>query len=364
MAVVSGTVAYLVLVERRVAAFIQDRIGPNRVGPLGLLQPLADGLKFIFKEQIIPFHVDKPLYLMAPAVVLISAMIAFAVIPFGPDDNRVIAPGLDIGVLYLFSVGSLAVYGVILGGWSSNNKYSFFGAMRSSAQLISYEIPLGLSVVGVILLSGSLRLDVVVADQTDPFRWNVVVQPLGFLVFLISAFAESSRLPFDLPECEQELIGGYHTEYSGMKFAMFAMGEYLHLITASFTGVLLFFGGWHLPFMATEQTGFLSGLLMTLILVAKVLLCIFVAMWIRWSWPRFRFDQLMNIAWKTMIPIAMANLVITTLVVELAMPVWSMIPLSIVVLSIFIWIIQRPASHTGNLSATALNMSGSTTTEN
>ena len=236
--------------------------------------------------------------------------------------------------------------------------------MRSSAQLISYEIPLGLSVVGVILLSGSLRLDVVVADQTDPFRWNVVVQPLGFLVFLISAFAESSRLPFDLPECEQELIGGYHTEYSGMKFAMFAMGEYLHLITASFTGVLLFFGGWHLPFMATEQTGFLSGLLMTLILVAKVLLCIFVAMWIRWSWPRFRFDQLMNIAWKTMIPIAMANLVITTLVVELAMPVWSMIPLSIVVLSIFIWIIQRPASHTGNLSATALNMSGSTTTEN
>lgn len=322
-----GAVAYLVYIERKVAAYMQDRLGPNRVGPWGLLQPLADGAKFILKEEIIPAGADKVLFLVAPVSILAAATLAFATIPFGftlpwPGSEPItlsIAPGLDLGVLFVFAIGSLGVYGVILGGWASNNKYSLLGGLRSSAQLVSYEIPLGLSVIGVLLFAGSLRMETIIVDQAESGWWYVAVQPLGFLVFLISGCAEASRLPFDLPECEQELVGGYHTEYTAMKFGMFAFAEYLHLVTVAFLTVNLFFGGWHLWWIAPNATlpadaGRLSVLWFALIRVAilsvKMLLVIFFFMWIRWSWPRFRYDQLMSIAWKVMIPLGLLNLLV------------------------------------------------------
>ncbi|HVX63224.1 MAG TPA: complex I subunit 1 family protein, partial [Pirellulales bacterium] len=258
--------AYLVLLERWMAAWVQDRLGPNRVGvPLtkiklfGLGQPLADGLKFIFKEEITPRHVDKFLYTLAPISILAAALATFAVIPFGsvlPEDSGipgikkqidlVVAPGFDAGLIYVFALSSIAVYGVILGGWASNNKYSFLGGLRSSAQLIAYELPLGLGLLGVVLYSGSLELETIINDQAASGVWNIFLQPIGFVVFLVAAFAESARLPFDLPECEQELIGGYHTEYAGMRLLLYLIAEFLHMVTASFLIVILFFGGWHL----------------------------------------------------------------------------------------------------------------------
>ena len=257
--------AYLVLLERWMAAWVQDRIGPNRVGvPLtkiklfGLGQPLADGLKFIFKEEITPKHVDKFLYTLAPISILAAALAIFAVIPFGsvlPKDSGipgvekqidlVVAPGFDAGLIYVFALSSIAVYGVILGGWASNNKYSFLGGLRSSAQLIAYELPLGLGLLGVVLYNGSLQLETIINSQAASGVWNIFLQPLGFVVFLVAAFAESARLPFDLPECEQELIGGYHTEYAGMRLLMYLIAEFLHMVTVSFLIVILFFGGWH-----------------------------------------------------------------------------------------------------------------------
>ncbi len=254
--------AYLVLVERWMAAWIQDRLGPNRVGiPLtkirlfGLGQPLADGLKMIFKEDYSPGHVDKALYALAPVIIMSAALAIFAVIPFGSvvpleiggkPIPLVVAPDLDVGLVYVFALSSIAVYGVILGGWSSNNKYSFLGGLRSSAQLIAYEIPLGLALLGVVLASGTLRLDRIIGDQAATGAWNAFMQPLGFFVFVVASFAESARLPFDLPEAEQELIGGYHTEYSGMKLLLFLIAEFLHMMTAAFLIVILFLGGWHL----------------------------------------------------------------------------------------------------------------------
>jgi NADH-quinone oxidoreductase subunit H len=344
MLALQAAVAYLVFVERKIAAYMQDRIGPNRVGPRGLLQPVADGLKFLFKEEIIPDHVDKVLFLLAPAIVLAAATLAFAVIPFGyvlpwwggEPIELVIAPNVDIGLVYLFAIGSLAVYGVILGGWASNNKYSFLGAMRSSAQVISYEVPLGLSVLGVVLLSGSLRLDNIIEGQAQAGTWNVVVQPLGLFLFLASAFAEAGRLPFDLQEAEQELIGGYHTEYTGMKFGMFALGEYTHMISASFLTVILFLGGWHLwgvtPYTPGSEVTLLGALLRIAVFGLKVFVMIFVFMWIRWSWPRFRFDQLMSIAWCSLVPLALANLVLTAFVTHYALPAWRLTAGSIAVL--------------------------------
>ncbi len=266
-----GAVAYLIYVERKVAAYAQDRIGPNRAGrefgvPFGLLQPLADGLKMLSKEDVVPAYVTKPLYLLAPMIAIVAATIGFAVVPFGPVGTTAptfpgwlggyrvdfqIAPYMDVGIVYVFAIGSLAVYGVILAGWASNNKYSFIGGLRSSAQLISYEIPLGLSILGIVLLAGSLDLNDITNWQ-DRHVWGIFAQPVGFLIFLVSAFAETNRLPFDLPESEQELIGGFHTEYSAMKFGMFFLGEYLHVITVSFLAVILFLGGWDLPLCSTS----------------------------------------------------------------------------------------------------------------
>lgn len=317
-----GAVAYLVLVERKAAAYIQDRLGPNRVGPWGLLQPLADGLKFILKEELVPAGAFKAIFLISPVLILATAMLAFATIPFGyyvpvPGISEPIAlsiaPGLDIGVLFVFAISSLGVYGVVLGGWSSNNKYSLLGGLRSSAQLVSYELPLSLSILGVILLSGSTRLENIITTQAESNWWWIAIQPMGFLIFMISGFAESARLPFDLPECEQELVGGYHTEYTGMKFGMFALSEYLHMVTIAYLSVIMFFGGWHLwglaPMTDQNQVTLVGGIVRFLVLHTKVLLMIFFFMWTRWSWPRFKYDQLMSIGWKVMIPLGLVNLV-------------------------------------------------------
>ncbi|MFO0890118.1 MAG: NADH-quinone oxidoreductase subunit NuoH [Isosphaeraceae bacterium] len=327
VSIAMGTVAYLIYVERKVAAYAQDRVGPNRAGrelgiPFGLLQPLADGAKMLIKEDVIPDYVARPLYILAPVIAIVAAMIGFAVVPFGPvGDGQImnfqIAPNVNIGILYVFAIGSLAVYGVILAGWASNNKYAFLGALRSSAQLISYEIPLGMSILGMVLIVGSLDLNRIMNWQ-DSHVWGIFVQPLGFLLFFVSAFAETNRLPFDLPESEQELVGGFHTEYSAMKFGMFFLGEYLHVITVSFLTVILFFGGWDLPFVLDQnQTGFLSAAFKVLVLLAKVALVIFFIMWVRWTLPRFRYDQLMDLAWKSMIPLALVNLVATAAIVQL-----------------------------------------------
>lgn len=325
--ITQGAVSYMILVERKVAAYSQDRIGPNRCGmqfgiPFGLLQPLADGAKMLLKEDVVPRYVNKPIYILAPAVSIIAAMIGFAVVPFGsvgpgsPIDFQ-IAPNVDIGIVYIFAVGSLAVYGVILGGWASNNKYSFLGGLRSSAQLISYEIPLGMSILGMVLLAGSLDLNAIIRWQDTHHVWGFVVQPIGFLLFMVSALAETNRLPFDLPEAEQELVGGYHTEYSAMKFGMFFLGEYLHVITVSYLTVVLFFGGWDVPFLLSEaQQGWFWSLLKILVMAAKVAALIFFIMWIRWTLPRFRYDQLMDLAWKSLIPLAIVNLVATAAVVQ------------------------------------------------
>jgi NADH-quinone oxidoreductase subunit H len=325
--VLLGAVAYLIYVERKVAAYAQDRLGPNRAGrewgiPFGLLQPLADGAKMLLKEDVIPAYVTKPLYILAPMIAISAAAFGFAVVPFGPvGPGRAIdfqiAPYVDIGILYVFAVGSLAVYGVILAGWASNNKYSFIGALRSSAQLISYEVPLGLSVLGMVLWTGSLDLNQIITWQSKYHVWGIIASPVGFLIFLVSAFAETNRLPFDLPESEQELVGGYHTEYSGMKFGMFFLGEYLHVITVSFLTVILFFGGWDLPFLLTpEQTGFFSAIAKFVVILVKVALVILFIMWVRWTLPRFRYDQLMDLAWKGLIPLALVNLVVMAAIVQ------------------------------------------------
>lgn len=330
--------AYLVLLERWMAAWVQDRLGPNRVGvPLtkiklfGLGQPLADGLKFIFKEEVTPKHVDKFLYTLAPISILAAALAIFAVIPFGsvlPADSGipgvdkqidlVVAPGFDAGLIYVFALSSIAVYGVILGGWASNNKYSFLGGLRSSAQLIAYEMPLGLGLLGVVLYNGSLELETIINSQAGSGVWNIFLQPLGFVVFLVAAFAESARLPFDLPECEQELIGGYHTEYAGMRLLMYLIAEFLHMVTVSFLIVILFFGGWHLWGLtgADNNVTWTTAIIRVLVLMVKVLGVILFFMMARWSWPRFRFDQLMTLAWKVMLPMGLVNLVAVAVLAE------------------------------------------------
>jgi NADH-quinone oxidoreductase subunit H len=367
--------AYFVLLERWIAAWVQDRRGPNRVGiPLtkiklfGLGQPLADGLKFIFKEEFTPAHVDKALFRLAPIVIQAAAIATFAAIPFGSilpplGINGVtdpipllVAPSLDVGMVYVFALSSTAVYGVILGGWASNNKYSFLGALRSSAQLISYEIPLGLGLLGVVLLAGSLKLDVIIDEQAKTGVWNVFIQPLGFFVFVIAATAEAARLPFDLPEAEQELIGGYHTEYSGMKLLLFLIAEFLHMIAASFLIVILFLGGWHFWGLTGSPTdlsiSWPIAILRIVVLSAKIFAVILTFMIVRWSWPRFRFDQLMSLAWKVMVPLGLVNLVLTAALVEYQKPLAAAFGTDSLLVPIIIsWCVTLAAWMTAGLMA-------------
>lgn len=334
-----GACSYAIWLERKLAAWIQDRVGPNRVGKFGLLQPIADGAKFLLKEDIIPSHVDKFLFVIAPTISVFTTMLALSVVPLGPttlgeDFQFMIAPKIDIGIVFLFSVTSLAVYGIILGGWSSNNKYSALGGLRSSAQVVSYEIPLGMSVLGIALMAGSLNLETVIDAQAQAglFGWNIWYQPLAALIFFLAALAESNRLPFDLPECEQELIGGYHTEYSALKFGMFFLGEYTHVFTVSFLCSVLFFGGWHFPYIAeVESVGILATVLKIGVLLSKVFCVIVLIMLLRWCLPRFRFDQLMGLCWKVLIPLSLGNMVCVMVVREFELS-WFWLPISSFVL--------------------------------
>ncbi len=322
--VMLGIVAYTVLAERKICAWMQDRIGPNRVGPLGLLQPLADGLKFVFKEDVLPHHVNKVYFTLAPMIAMIPALITIAVVPWGSqlvipqishDPIQGVIADLNVGILFVFAIASLGVYGIVLAGWSSNSKYPFLGGIRSSAQMISYEVCLGLSVVPVFMQVGSLNLPKVVEYQAQ-HTWLCVTQPLSFFIFLVSAFAETNRLPFDLPEAEQELVGGYHTEYSSMKFAMFFMGEYAAMFVASALMATLFFGGWSLPFApfnAPAQT-LGVGLAHIGIFLAKVCCFLFFFIWVRWTIPRFRYDQLMALGWKIFIPLTLLNILVSGVV--------------------------------------------------
>jgi len=320
LGIVLTGVAYTTLAERKVSAWMQDRLGPNRVGPFGLLQPVADGLKFFFKEDITPREAYRPVYLLAPLLCLFPALITFAVIPFGTSITirgatfpLVIAPGVDVGLIYLLALSSLGVYGILLAGWSSGNKYSMMGSLRSAGQVISYELGMGLSILTVVMWAGSFDLNAIVNAQTGSWKhpWFLIPHCLGFVVFVVCLFAETNRLPFDLPEGESEIVGGYHTEYSGLRFAMFFMGEYANMITASALMVLLFLGGWNLPFVRYEWFGPLwGGLLSMAVFFTKVFALCFVFIWVRWTLPRFRYDQLMNLGWKRLFPLAVLNLVL------------------------------------------------------
>jgi NADH-quinone oxidoreductase subunit H len=319
--------ALSVWAERRVSAFIQDRVGPNRVGPGGIIQPFADVVKLMMKEDIVPRQANRFIHDLAPIISITIALSTFAIIPFGNTIElfgrqiKLMIADVDIGILYLLALTSIGVYGVSLAGWSSNNKYSLLGGLRSSAQLISYELSMGLSLIGVIMISGTLRLDQVVLQQTAYWwsiipKWNVFLQPFGCITFMIAAFAETNRLPFDLPEAEPELVGGYHTEYTGMKFGLFFLAEYANVITSCAVTVTLFFGGWHLPF--AEQLGLsplMLGLLQMLTFLTKVILLVLFFIIVRWTIPRFKYDQLMRIGWKVMLPMAIANFLLTGLVI-------------------------------------------------
>ena len=313
-------VAFLTLAERKISAWIQGRLGPNRVGgPLGLLQPAADGVKNIMKEETLPPHVNKPIFMLAPVLAFVPALIAAAVIPFGaPWDSRwgritMVVADLPVGFLFTLAITSLGVYGIVLAGWSSNNKYALLGGIRSSAQMVSYEVAMGMSLIPVLLLSGNVTLNDVIDQQANMHLWNVLTLTISFFVFTVAAFAETNRLPFDLPEAESELITGYHTEYSAMKFSMFPISEYANMATSSALMATLFFGGWDIPFTLQDNTtgvSFLMLLLSILIFGIKTGFFIFAFIWIRWTLPRFRYDQLMSLGWKFMLPVALAYIVI------------------------------------------------------
>ena len=310
--IVLGGFAYLTLYERRALARIQTRIGPNRAGPWGLLQPIADAIKLIFKEELIPEKSDKVLFILAPVITVVPAMILLAVIPMGPDILGIsigLADGVNVGVLYIMAVASIAVYGIVIAGWASNNKYALLGGLRATAQMVSYELSLGLALVGPILLANTMNIREIVVAQKG--LWFVILQPLGFLIYLIAGVAEVNRAPFDMPEAEQELIAGYHVEYSGMKFALFFMAEYGKMIVISFIGATLFLGGYLGPFV--EQ----APLLGPIYLFAKVVVLLFVLIWIRATFPRIRYDRLMAFGWKIMLPAALFNVVLTAAIVLL-----------------------------------------------
>lgn len=310
--------AYSTLAERKIAAFLQGRVGPHRAGWGGMFQPLADGAKMFFKEEIIPTQSNPFLFIAGPSLALLTALIGSAVIPFGQSltiGDKVIplqVADIDVGILYIFGVVSLGVYGIMIGGWASNNKFSLMGAVRAASQNISYEIGMGLSIIALLMVTGSLSLKTIAEQQSGFVNWNIWAQPLGFLVFIVCAFAECNRTPFDLPESENELVGGYHTEYSGMKLGGFLFAEYINMFVSSAVMATLYFGGYNFPFM--NDLG-LSPNIITLIgvvfLFAKIFFFIFFFMWVRWTVPRFRYDQLMNLGWKVLIPLGIANIVLT-----------------------------------------------------
>jgi NADH-quinone oxidoreductase subunit H len=329
-------VAYTVLAERKVLGWIQGRIGPNRVGPWGVLQPFADLLKFIFKEDLVPDKSTKFVYFLAPAVALTCAFLPIAVYPFGPVITSVdwsflpfgVGNGvhalpltlarIDVGLLFVLGITSVGVYGIALAGWSSNNKYSLMGGLRSSAQLISYELAMGASVIGVVMLAGTLDLNgIILAQINSPFRWFIIPQFIGFVVYLIAAFAETNRVPFDLPEAETELVAGFHTEYSALKFALFFMAEYVNMFTVSVIGTTLFLGGWYVPGLSHvfEVGSIPYALVSHIAFIGKICAFLFLYIWIRGTLPRFRFDQLMNFGWKFLLPVALGNVILTIVIV-------------------------------------------------
>jgi NADH-quinone oxidoreductase subunit H len=316
--VVTLTVAaYSTYGERKVAAFLQDRIGPNRAGPFGILQPLADGTKMFMKEDFVPATANRKLFFLGPAIAMTTALMTGVVIPWGGTleifGTRIDLQGTDpeIGILYVFAMVSIGVYGIMLGGWASNNKYALLGAIRAASQMVSYELAMGLSIVALVMLTGTLSMGGIVEYQIAN-GWNVVAQPLGFLIFLTCAFAETNRAPFDMPECETELVGGYHTEFSSMKLGFYLFAEYVNMFISSAVMATLYFGGYHIPGIAgLGWDPNVVTLLGVLAMFAKTFFFIFLFMWVRWSIPRFRFDQLMNLGWKTLIPLAILNILIT-----------------------------------------------------
>ncbi|MCC7158154.1 MAG: NADH-quinone oxidoreductase subunit NuoH [Ignavibacteria bacterium] len=316
------SVAYAVYAERRVSAFMQNRYGPNRVGYQGLLQSFADVIKLVFKENIVPEKANKAIHTLAPMISIFVALTTIAVVPFGYKIElfgKVISlqiTDVNIGVLYILALTSLGVYGITLSGWSSNSKYSLFGGIRSSAQMISYELSMGLAVVGIVLITGSLSLQDIVLQQYG-WKWNLVLQPLGFIIFLVASFAETNRSPFDLPEAEPELVGGYHTEYSSMKFALFFLAEYANMIVASTVITTLYLGGWQFPYLQNfGLPPMVLSILQVLVFCSKVAFLVFFFIWVRWSIPRFRYDQLMNLGWKVMLPLSILNIIVTAIVVS------------------------------------------------
>ncbi|GGH09779.1 MULTISPECIES: NADH-quinone oxidoreductase subunit NuoH [Pedobacter] len=316
---------YSTYAERKVAAFLQDRLGPDRAGPFGILQPLADGVKMFMKEEIIPTTSNRWLFIVGPGLALLCACIGTAVIPWG---TPVLIAGktislqvtdINVGVLYIFGVVSLGVYGVMIGGWASNNKYSLLSAIRAASQNISYEIAMGLSIIALLLMTNTLSLKEIVAQQHG-LNWNVWYQPLGFIIFMVCSFAETNRAPFDLPECETELIGGYHTEYSSMKLGFYLFAEYINMFVSSAVMAALYWGGYNYPgmdYVATHLGPTWAPLIGTGVFFLKIVLFIFFFMWVRWTIPRFRYDQLMNLGWKGLIPLAIANIIITGVVIAI-----------------------------------------------
>lgn len=308
---------YSTYAERKVAAFMQDRLGPNRAGPFGLLQPMADGVKMFMKEEIIPDVSNKFLFILGPSLAMMTACMTSAVLPWGKGltINGVFYPlqatDVNIGILYIFGVVSIGVYGIMIGGWASNNKYALLGALRASSQMISYEIAMGLSIIALVMTTGTLSVREI-AEQQEGGHWNIFIQPLGFLIFLICAFAETNRAPFDLPECETELVGGYHTEYSSMKLGFYLFAEYINMFISSAVISTLYFGGYNMPFLARfiHDPNLLS-IAGTIFLFGKIFFFIFLFMWIRWTLPRFRYDQLMHLGWRILIPLSIANIFIT-----------------------------------------------------
>lgn len=321
LGVLLTSVAYTVYAERRISAFIQNRYGPNRVGPEGLLQPLADVIKLLLKEDLVPTNANKSIHTLAPMISIFVALTTIAVVPFGHNIElfgRVInlqIADVNIGILYILALTSLGVYGITLSGWSSNSKYSLLGGLRSAAQMISYELSMGLAVVGVVLITGSLSLQDIVVHQYG-WKWNIILQPIGFITFLIASFAETNRAPFDLPEAEPELVGGYHTEYSSMKFALFFLAEYANMIVSGAIIATLYLGGWQFPYLQNfGLPPMVVSILQVFVFSAKVIFMIIFYIWVRWSVPRFRYDQLMNVGWKVLLPLSLINIIVTAIVV-------------------------------------------------